>query len=682
MKLKKIYVLCALPVIIAVYLIVGGCSSMRPALSEELTPPRFRDWWNFYKRGVAAANEGKWSEARHDFEICVGLRSGAKYPYPKEKWEARTYGVRFIKDYFPHRELGIALLKEGRVKESIIPLEESLRQEPTGRAKYFLNEAIKAVQTGKDISAPVIILDKQLAKAGFCREQSLTISGKVLAEGRVRHISVDERDEFIELAEQEKEFCQVIRLKPGTNSVLISAVDLNGRKTTTSINRIADWRSPVYSIQSLDKQSGLIKLKGFVCDDYFVSEISLKQARNALVEKHISDNIVEISLVYALDEKPILKVVDAAGNSLSVDIADVCSRCLAAVSNGNSGLFGLVQQGNLLGIAKPPAVIPVVAMSANDTVKPELILTPSDEIVQTYESVLRLKFEVKDRGGVASITLNGEEYLRSFDRGKMLALFSGPVQLEPGTNNFEVVAEDVAGNQSARRLTAVSSKPEYLEPAYRLTAGLPPFISQGNPWAGQARDFFNQELSRTPVRFRVMERDEGWDNSLRELGLSVDELSDSRAALKIGKLLPAELLFVGETLNQGNGVTVQVRAVDPTDGNIVYIADVYAENPDIELAYQLNGLFLKVAHRFPLLDGSILEIDGKNACINVGASQGMRVGSKFIVLVPGMDTDVLALNDRTVNLEIISLESGTSTVRVDPPEALKFLKKGDKIYAR
>jgi hypothetical protein len=665
----------------ALLLLAVGCASFGPALSEQLPAPTHRNWWNYYERGVQAAASGRWPDARHDFEVCLGLRSGARYAYPAEKWQARTYGVRFLRDYFPHRELGIALLKEGQAQEAVLKLEESLRQEPSGRAKYFLNEALKAVQAGKTIASPAIMLDAQVTNSLFCRDQSFTLSGKVLASGRVRQISVDGIDEFIELAESEKKFASVIRLKQGTNLIALAATDLNGRKTLSTISRVADWRSPVFSIRSIDKQAGLVKLQALVCDDYRVDKMLLKQAKSTLNQRRLSAGVVEISLLYSLDEKPVLEVADGAGNTLSVEIADLCSRSLAAVSKEKRGLFNLAQRDNPL---VRPAVLSMVAIASQDKMKPVLRLTPDAESVQAVTEVFYLEGEVEDRGGVASITVNGQEYLRSVEQGAMTASFGGSVPLEPGTNDFEVVAKDVAGNQSVRKLRVVSSKPKHLDAAYRLAVGVPPFMPKENAWAWQARSRFQQEFGRLPVRFRLLERDEGWEYIMRELGLSGDnDLADPRTALRIGKLLSAELLFVGVALNQGTGVTVQVRAVDSTDGRIVFTTDVYADNPAKELAYQLNGLFLKVVQNFPVLEGNILEVDGATGvCVNLGASQGVRVGSKFVVVQSGSGKDVLSLKERSVNLEVVNMESNISRVKVIPSEALKLLRKGDQIYAR
>src|SRR5262245_51135896 len=67
------------------------------------------NWWNFYRRGLAALDQQNYTEARADFETALGLRAGARYGYDHEDWRVRTYGVHFLNGYFPNRELGVCL---------------------------------------------------------------------------------------------------------------------------------------------------------------------------------------------------------------------------------------------------------------------------------------------------------------------------------------------------------------------------------------------------------------------------------------------------------------------------------------------------------------------------------------------------------------------------------------------
>jgi hypothetical protein len=168
----------------------------------------------------------------------------------------------------------------------------------------------------------------------------------------------------------------------------------------------------------------------------------------------------------------------------------------------------------------------------------------------------------------------------------------------------------------------------------------------------------------------------------------VSDLADPKAALRVGRMLSAELLFVGAVLNQGGGMTVQVRAVDSADGSILLATDVYAEKPERDLPYQLGGLFLKILQSFPNAEGHITETAGETVRLDVGVSQGVRVGSKFVVVRESGDGkeadggEPLSVASRPVGLEVDRSSTDASRARVLPPEAAKLLRKGDRVYAR
>src|SRR4029453_9849594 len=62
----------------------------------------------------------------------------------KEGGGAARYAVDFI-DYFPIRELGIALYQDGQYKAAVAELEKSLAAFPTAKAAYYYNLARAAL---------------------------------------------------------------------------------------------------------------------------------------------------------------------------------------------------------------------------------------------------------------------------------------------------------------------------------------------------------------------------------------------------------------------------------------------------------------------------------------------------------------------------------------------------------
>ena len=124
-------------------ILVGGCTSIEEA-GETSDRARYLDeWWNFYERGLQRQAVGEHALAREDFERCLGIRPGAVFENATDRWRVRTYGMHMMEGYFPNRELGISLYHLRAYDKAVRQLEASLSQEPSGRAKFYMNRSRK-----------------------------------------------------------------------------------------------------------------------------------------------------------------------------------------------------------------------------------------------------------------------------------------------------------------------------------------------------------------------------------------------------------------------------------------------------------------------------------------------------------------------------------------------------------
>ena len=90
-------------------------------------------WWNYYERAVSRMNNGLDQEAEADLLIALSKRS-------MDGRRARTYGMHFT-DYFPHRELGVLYLQQGKLDAAEQELLTSIKQYPSAKASFYLNRA-------------------------------------------------------------------------------------------------------------------------------------------------------------------------------------------------------------------------------------------------------------------------------------------------------------------------------------------------------------------------------------------------------------------------------------------------------------------------------------------------------------------------------------------------------------
>jgi len=106
---------------------------------------RYR-WWNYFERGLSYADGKFYPNARSDFKEAIRQRE-------QDQRRARTYGMHVI-DYFPHRELGIVYYFSGDFQAAQSELEISLKQFPTAKAHFYLNQVRRAIIENKGLIIP------------------------------------------------------------------------------------------------------------------------------------------------------------------------------------------------------------------------------------------------------------------------------------------------------------------------------------------------------------------------------------------------------------------------------------------------------------------------------------------------------------------------------------------------
>lgn len=113
-------------------------------------------WWQHYERALSYAEGEFWDNAIASFQSALATRLGQ---YDQRR--ANTFGLHFIDNYFPHRELGIVYYRVKRYHDALHELSTSLAQVETAKAKFYLNKVRKILlhQTGQDRSRPRIFLE-------------------------------------------------------------------------------------------------------------------------------------------------------------------------------------------------------------------------------------------------------------------------------------------------------------------------------------------------------------------------------------------------------------------------------------------------------------------------------------------------------------------------------------------
>lgn len=178
-----------------------------------------------------------WAEAEADFRRALRERS-------RDQLWPRTYGLHFLPEYFPKRELGITVYHQGRLAEAESLLERSVKDVYSARAAYYLNLIRRALaETGQDdAEPPQITLD---VVAGVVGEKAVRVSGVARDDRYVRSIRINEVPFPVDVFAREVAFNTLAALEPGQNSIVVEAVDILGHSAVQSFIVRSDVDGPV-----------------------------------------------------------------------------------------------------------------------------------------------------------------------------------------------------------------------------------------------------------------------------------------------------------------------------------------------------------------------------------------------------------------------------------------------------
>ena len=489
------------------------------------------------------------------------------------------------------------------------------------------------------------------------------------------------------------------------------AEDLLGQRVSRKVLRIADWQPPHLVFKRGAAQGGDWLVEGVCRDEFGVAEVTL--GTTVLFRRAVAGVVNEVSVSLRVPiAGAILTATDVAGNKLEGPLSAAAFAQTAVAEPHNElnpepcrfavnwvqGPANATVLAQMASQQWPPTrlasgSIRLVSPSASpvsnaDRLRPSLSLRGCQPLTYVFAEDFFVDGTAADGGGLASVTVNGEELLAREDRGSVRAYFARRLPLDLGTNVFEIVATDRAGNRTAESLSVVRRRPEYLDDSLRLSVGVPPLLPAESGTVGvRVKRSMETELTRAPVRFRLLERSEGWDFVLREQGLSVSDLAEPSATLRIGKMVPAELLLMGKIFTEAKGLTIYLKAVETGNGEVVFASDVYSSDPDRSLDDAVAGLVLKVEQGFPLITGEVLKCQGARVTLNVGAQYGATANSRFLVVKSTECGDlaggqVCRITGQAVQLQVERVQHNTSTARILPAGADVIVKEGYYVYTR
>jgi hypothetical protein len=602
-----------------------GCANQTPSQYTKdgkvygVTKGLFRNrWWNFYERGLSFAEGGFYQEAIFDFKEAIKQRE-------RDQRRARSYSMHFL-DYFPHREMGIASYYFKDYSGAIEELETSLSQEESAKAKYFLNMAreAKLLSEGEDKSSPLIQITTP-QEGTYTNAFSLEVSGVAEDDRFVSQIEINGIPLFIELAQKKVEFKQTVDLHDGLNFIRVKAKDLTGKETEQVVRIIVDRQGPLVSIEELNVthvHEGVVGIKCSLLDETGLSSLSFKEKRLEFEGKKEVEIDEKITLKAGEDRIP-FEVKDLAGNITvgEISLLPAQQRSLSRMiqiafldeqlKDLGAGLFSQDEE-------KIPFTIHFKDLTERQTVHFETILIDGE---------VRGPFEIQ------SIVINGTPLL--IKPGRNL-FFNHRAQLKEGENRFEIKAIDTKGNTVRRDVVIIRETPKVKRTNSRMSLLLLPFEIKGQ--GSSSGDLVFDALISAFVnqgRFNVVSR-EKMEEVLKELRLSKTDLVDPSKALRGGRMIAAEGIVMGSINEAPNSIEIFARLINTETTSVLAAKDVFSQDKSIaKIQFISEGLALKFKHSFPLVEGLVVKVKGKDVYADFGWNKNIKKETKFIVYREG-----------------------------------------------
>ncbi|MBN2468624.1 MAG: hypothetical protein JXD19_10785 [Deltaproteobacteria bacterium] len=591
----------------------------------------FRErWWNFYERGVSFAHGEFWQEAIADLQEAIKQRE-------QDQRRARTYGMHFI-DYFPHRELGVAYYHTMEYRKALDELQYSLSTVETAKAKFYLNKVRHAIieESSIDNQPPVIAITTPSAGT-ITNRFSLSVSGIATDNTYAAAIAINDEPLFIELSAKEISFSRDVGLRQGMNEINVTASDLGGNTSTTLIPVMADYLSPAISItnyrngQEVTEEN--ILLEGVLSDDTGIASFTVGQSSFS----YEGEKDARFSIPATL--KP-------GRNSLSFSAADIAG-------NATRGTFVLActPEKTAAGLSAPPPRLIVdvnlglldvggnplfaKAVSPADGENP-LVVTLNDltDSQTVYYDTIFIDGTATSPADIVRIDVNGHPL--PVAPGKNI-FFSYLTPLGEGENHFTIRAVDRTGNTYTQRITIVRETPQIMDIGSRMSLAILPFDHRGEvSHAGTAVYDGLIDAFTTLNRFNIVSRGADLEAVLQELALSQSELADKTKALQVGRLVAAETVLAGSIIETPRDIEIVTRLINTETSAVMATKDVYGQDKSLaHTRFLLQGLALKYKHAFPLIDGLVVRVNGKELFTDLGANRHLKKDMKFIVFREG-----------------------------------------------
>ena len=641
-------------IVLALFLVTGCLSTNRtlPRYAwETAQEPEYREvfrgrWWNYYDRGLWNQLRGNYAAAEEDLRTAQRLRT-------EDQLWPRTYGMHFMREYFPKRELGITLYQTERYDEAASLLESSLEEQYSARASYYLDLARTQmlVASGVDTQAPAFELlspdPNSVAGAIYTDLVGIATDDHYVAKVFVNGETVD-----FDRSRPRQEVKHAIALTADENEIEVEVVDLLGKSSVTRYALAADHSGPVISFDDYDLATRTIR--GTVYDSSGVEEISIGGRPMTL---GISAEGVH-PFEYTADDAELTagvayRSVDSKNNVSQGVVTDAELRQARGLKSSGAVRVAMattgIHDGALLAQAEP----------ALDLFAAELLNITDDQ--RFYQEAITINLKVTSPVPIQQIAFNGQDveirgsptYVRL---SRAVALGNTPTDVRcrvDATNQRGEVTSDE--KLIHRELSKVETDEYKLSLAFMDARSHYPKISDVNTAVLseiQRNEAFLERFGQPVVR------DPG---KLQEMFVEkkLGELSDKEYSVLAGEVITADVFIDTEVTGDEDSVQIVLEGRSSSVNRVITGRVEVAGSPTM-LPNLIETLTTRLIQEFPRLQRPAVSRNNLDIEFAMTAADGIRQNYNCVLV----ERQVLTFEgfEDTVNLEPIS-EGRITSVR-------------------
>lgn len=639
--------------------LIGLCLSIEGCVKEDTTEGYEKDgkrygitaglfqgrWYHYYERGLSFADGEFWQKAERDFRSALQQREG-------DQRRARTYGVRFI-EYFPRRELGIALFHQKQYQESIKELDLSLNAVVSAKAEFYLDKArqAKILKQTADKVAPQIVITSPTQKYQT-NLLMVRLSGFVRDDTFVKSVQVNGEDVRIDLSAPEVQLNVEVPLKNGKNTVTVIAADIVGNSSQVQHTVQVDRMGPIISfdppVSSDTGTSEKILVKGFVYDETTLAKLKVN-GRDVPMPVTKEFDLEQYITLVPLQKELVIEASDALGNQTVARINLDNKRSMLP-----SILLAATDIPMIAGNQNSPGKSEEVTLS-RDSIKPVIEIDDWGQNQSVYLDEAYLAGNAQDNEWVESLMLNEQPILR---RPGKTVFFNNLVPLNIGANPFQFEAWDHSGNQTELTVNIDRKAQEVRDIGARMDLVIVPFLRKGSNdrFGPVIEEALLSELEKSN-RFQMVSA----------LGVDHQKLKDPNEAVRIGKDMGKNYVLTGTIIENENSLDIFANVIETDSSQIVTRKDVYDEHIDRRALKKLcRGLIIKLKDDLPLVEGKVSEVQGKRVRLEFTGEHRIVKGMRCILFREELRLD--AQTERVVDRREIRLGSALITAVKKAPE--------------